>query len=128
MSATGCLSFADVCFPQPTLTTVEGAIAPADHSVWVGTGEGTPASDSYAGVGVYRSADGGASFARVGGDELSGLLIGRLVFDGTGSVYAATSNGLWKRSSSQLGGAWTEVFDPPCSASSSFGSYKFISD
>jgi len=120
--------FTPVFDSQANLSIGAIAVDPADHSVWVGTGEANTSSDSYAGVGVYRSADGGSTFTRIGGDELSGLLIGRLVFDGAGSVYAATSNGLWKRSSSQLGGAWTEVFDPPCSASSGFGSYKYISD
>ena len=104
------------------------AVNPDDHSVWVGTGEGNTSSDSYSGVGVYRSADGGASWSRVGDGELSGILIGRLAFDGIGNVYAATSQGLWKRSATEFSSSWTQAFRPPCPASSSFGNYRFISD
>ena len=46
---------------QASLSIGAVAVNPADHSVWVGTGEGNTSSDSYAGVGVYRSADGGTS-------------------------------------------------------------------
>jgi len=105
------------------------AVNPADHSVWVGTGEGNTSSDSYSGVGVYRSADGGATWGHVGGARLNGKLIGRFAFDGFGNVYAATSDGLWKRSASDVSSTeWTHAFDPSCSASTSFGNYKFISD
>lgn len=113
---------------QPNLSIGAVAVNPADHSVWVGTGEGNTSSDSYAGVGVYRSADAGTTWTRIGGGELNGILIGRFVFDGTGSVYAATSNGLWKRAASDLTSSWSKPFDPPCEASSSFSNYKFISD
>jgi photosystem II stability/assembly factor-like uncharacterized protein len=96
----------------PTLSTGSIAIDPADHSVWVGTGEANTSSDSYAGIGVLRSADGGATWTRVGGDELQNHLIGRLAFDDQGHVYAATSQGLYRRSTSDLASPWTLVLKP----------------
>ena len=113
---------------QASLSVGAVAVNAADHSVWVATGEGNTSSDSYSGIGVLRSADGGASWSIVGGTELSGLLMSRLMFDGNGNVYAATSKGLWKRSATDFSSAWIQVFNPPCSASSSFGNYKYISD
>ncbi len=96
----------------PTLSTGALAVNPADHSLWVGTGEANTSSDSYAGIGVLRSADGGATFTRVGGDELFNHLIGRLTFDGQGNVFAATSMGLYKRSATDLTSSWTRVLKP----------------
>ena len=45
-----------------------GAIAvnPADHSIWVGTGEANTNYEAYNGAGIFRSADGGASWRLVG--------------------------------------------------------------
>jgi hypothetical protein len=83
------------------------AINPKDGSVWVGTGEANTAGDNYAGVGVYRSGDGGATWQQVGGDELENNTISKLEFSPDGSVYAATNFGLWKRStSSPLATKW----------------------
>ena len=42
------------------------AIDPADHSIWVGTGEANTAFENYAGDGIYRSADGGQTWQVVG--------------------------------------------------------------
>src|SRR4029077_109520 len=78
---------------QDTVSIGAVAVNPADHSIWVGTGEANTSSDSYAGIGVLRSADGGATWQKVGGDELLNHLIERLVFDGQGNVYAATAYG-----------------------------------
>ena len=88
------------------------AVNPADHSIWVGTGEANTSSDSYAGIGVLRSDDGGATWSNVGGDELQNHLIGRLVFDGEGNVYAATAYGLYRRDASDLTSPWTLVLQP----------------
>ena len=85
---------------EPTLSIGSLAINPADHSLWVGTGEANTNADSYAGQGVFRSSNGGASFSRVGGTELSGFTSYRIVFDGQGNVYDASNNGLWRRSAS----------------------------
>jgi photosystem II stability/assembly factor-like uncharacterized protein len=80
------------------------------YTVYVGTGEANTNSDSYAGVGVIASSDGGASWHPVGGAELNGALIFRLVQDGT-RILAATSHGLYvfdTASSTQ----WTAVLQP----------------
>jgi hypothetical protein len=77
---------------QDLVTASIGAlwVDPADHSLWVGTGEANTSSDSYAGQGVWRSTDHGRTFRRVGGAELRNSL----VFTVTASekyVFAATS-------------------------------------
>ncbi len=64
------------------------------YTVYAGTGEANTSSDSYAGVGVLASTDGGASWHRVGGPELNGALIFRLAQDGS-TLFAATSHGLY---------------------------------
>jgi hypothetical protein len=88
-----------------------GALAVnTDHSLWIGTGEANTNADSYAGQGVVR--DSGGTFTTVGGSELSGATIYRLVFDGVGHVYAATNHGLWRRNASDLTSAWTLVLQP----------------
>src|SRR5207245_1808910 len=70
---------------QRESTTSIGAVAinPADHSLWVGTGEPIY-GDAWAGTGVYRSTDHGAHFTRVGGSELYAKQVHRLAFDGNG--------------------------------------------
>src|SRR5262245_55066305 len=82
-----------------------GAIAvnPADHSIWVGTGEPNTSQDSYVGNGVYRSGDNGRTWQLVG-NSLFNRLIYQITFDGAGHAYAATSYGL--------------VRTPPCTRSS----------
>jgi len=97
---------------MPTLSIGSLAINPADHSLWVGTGESNTSFDAYAGQGVYRSGDGGASFARVGGSELVGATSYRLVFDGLGKVYDATSQGLYARAAADTASPWTLALKP----------------
>ncbi len=80
----------------PTLSIGALAVDPG-HGLWVGTGEANTNSDSYAGVGVLFSSNGGANFSRVGGDELNNHTVGRLVYD-NGSILAATSRGLFRHS------------------------------
>ncbi|GAA1876225.1 WD40/YVTN/BNR-like repeat-containing protein [Lapillicoccus jejuensis] len=84
----------------------------AGHHLWVGTGEANTNSDSYLGVGVYWSADQGATFTRVGGTELQNAQVYRLRDAGDGWVYAATSNGLWRHRSDRTGGQWQSVLKP----------------
>ncbi|TMC02957.1 MAG: exo-alpha-sialidase [Chloroflexi bacterium] len=97
---------------QGSLSIGAIAINPADQSVWVGTGEDNTAFENYRGIGVLRSTDGGSTWSNVGGSELDGTTIGRLTFDGHGNVYAATSFGLWRRSTSTAAsGSWTLMFD-----------------
>src|SRR6516164_3525195 len=90
-----------------------GAIAvnPADGSVWVGTGEANTSQDSYAGNGIYRSADNGRTWHLVG-TSLPNRLVYQITFDGAGGVYAATSYGLIKRSALDLTSSWKTLLKP----------------
>jgi hypothetical protein len=76
------------------------------YTVYAGTGEANTSSDSYAGIGVLKSTDGGASWtlmptAAVNSDgsasssDLTGALNFRLLRAGS-YLYAATSHGLFR--------------------------------
>jgi hypothetical protein len=99
---------------MPTLSIGALAVNPVDGSLWVGTGEANVSQDSYAGTGVYRSANDGATWHRVGdttaGNPLSGHTVFRLAFDSAGNVYAATDNGLFRSAAGS--NQWAEVLDP----------------
>ena len=117
---------------SPTLSIGALSVDPG-HGLWVGTGEANTSSDSYAGIGVLYSADGGATFSRVGGDELNNHTVGRLVYD-NGFVLAATSRGLYRHSATTLTGAWTPVLAAGvglpsiCSQSGGIDGKAFVSD
>jgi hypothetical protein len=112
---------------SPTLSIGATAVDPS-HGLWVGTGEANTSSDSYAGIGVLFSSDGGANFTRVGGDELENALVGKIVFS-NGWAYAATSRGLFRHSTSSTSGAWSDVLNlSNCSQSGGAGNYPFVSD
>ena len=111
-STNGGTSWAALTDTASTLSIGALQVNPADHSLWVGTGEANTSSDSYAGIGVLRSADGGATFTKVGGAELNNALVTRLSFDGQGNVFLATSVGLYKRSVADLSSPWTLVLKP----------------
>jgi hypothetical protein len=71
--------------------------------LWYATGEANTSATSYTGAGVYRLRNASHAHAfspadRVGGNELESRSINQLKFDGTGTVYAATSRGLWRHS------------------------------
>src|SRR6266567_6438970 len=80
------------------------------YTVYAGTGEANTSSDSYAGIGVLASTDGGSSWHRVGGPELNGALIFRLAQDGT-TLFAATSHGLYSFNTASST-SWTAVLQP----------------
>jgi hypothetical protein len=87
-------------------------VNPADHSLWVGTGEANTSADSYTGQGVYRSADHGATFHRVGGPELLNAQVATLTSNGA-ELFAATSHGLWRHAlSGRLSDPWQQVLAP----------------
>jgi photosystem II stability/assembly factor-like uncharacterized protein len=77
------------------------------YTIYAGTGEANTSSDSYAGVGVIASTDGGDTWSRVGGPELNGALTFRLALNGS-TILAATSHGLY----SFDGTTWTAVLQP----------------
>jgi len=87
------------------------AVDPADHSIWVGTGEANTSQDSYFGNGVFRSADSGRTWQLVG-NALTNHTIYRLTFDGAGHVYAATNRGLLRRNALDLTSPWKTVLKP----------------
>ena len=69
------------------------------NTIWVGTGEANVCgSGCVAGVGIYKSTDGGATFTGpLGQAELGGKGIGEIVVDprpGSQTVYAATTSAL----------------------------------
>ncbi len=58
------------------------AVAPSnDDVVYLGSGEGALSGDSYYGDGVYRSADGGQTWAHVSGDFFQGVSSADIVVD-----------------------------------------------
>ncbi|BCJ50629.1 hypothetical protein Asp14428_21040 [Actinoplanes sp. NBRC 14428] len=71
-------------------------------TLWYATGEANTGATTYTGAGVYRLRNprsGAFTDAdRVGGDELESRGINQLKFDGHGTVYAATTRGLWRHS------------------------------
>jgi hypothetical protein len=96
---------------QGVLAVGAVAVNPADHSVWVGTGEANFNFEAYAGSGIYRSGNGGLTWQLVG-NALDNSLVSRLEFDGTGSVYASTSSGLLKHAAASSAAAWAVVLKP----------------
>jgi photosystem II stability/assembly factor-like uncharacterized protein len=99
-------------------TTAEGALAvipagdgnPSHYTVYAGTGEPTINLDSYAGVGILASTDHGVSWQRVGGDELVGAAIFKIVPDGS-LLFAATSHGLYRKAPGDA--TWQKVIGGP---------------
>jgi hypothetical protein len=81
----------------PSLSSGDLAIDPLDGDLWYATGEAAPGWHSYRGVGVFRSSDDGETWQLIGGNQLDQTMIGKLAFDGAGHVYAATSEGLFRR-------------------------------
>ena len=103
---------------MPTLSIGSLAIDPTDGSLWVGTGEANTSQDSYAGTGVYRSTDDGASYQRVGdlsdgSNPIAGRTVFQVVFAPDGTAYAATNDGLWRMAAGS--NTWTEVLAPAAS-------------
>jgi hypothetical protein len=104
---------------QPTLFTGAIAIAPSNPTViYAGTGEANNAADSFAGRGLLKSTDGGATWALTGGSVFDRLSISRIVVDpGNANIlYVATADGanaatgnrgIWK--SNDGGSSWTNT-------------------
>jgi photosystem II stability/assembly factor-like uncharacterized protein len=99
----------------PTLSVGDVALAP-DGALWLATGEANTGATSYVGSGVYRLANPTTGFFatsdRVGGTELESTFINQIKFDDVGNIYAATSRGVWKHSSTTTSGSWTRVLYP----------------
>ncbi len=100
---------------MPTLSIGALTVDPVNGSLWVGTGEANTSGDSYAGAGVFRSSNDGATWRRVGDDRsgnnpLVDRTVFRIAFDSRGDAYAATNNGLFRLGARSR--HWTEVLDP----------------
>jgi len=95
-----------------TLSTGALLVVPGGggYTLYVGTGEANTSSDSYAGIGVLKTTDGGATWSRVGGSELNGALIFRLAQNGS-TILAATSHGLYSFNTASSTN-WTAVLQP----------------
>ena len=81
-----------------TDTQSVGALAASTSNpdvVYLGTGEGNLAGDSYTGNGVYRSDDGGVSWRRVSGNAFVGVSTSQIVVDprNPNHLYVATLRG-----------------------------------
>src|SRR4051794_23584313 len=92
------------------------AVVPATtgrgYTVYAGTGEPTINLDSYAGVGVLASSDAGATWHRVGGNELEGAGIFKIVATPDAkTLFAATSKGLYRFRTGDT--AWKRVVGDP---------------
>ena len=126
-STNGGTNWTPVFDQQNDLSIGALAIDPADHSVWVGTGEPNTSQDSYTGNGVYRSADHGRTWQLVG-NSLPNYLLYHITFDGHGHVYAATSHGLVRRSSGDLVSGWKTVLKPDPNPTNSPYRTSFVTD
>lgn len=103
------------------------AINPADHSIWVGTGEANTNADSYTGDGIWRSDNFGHTWRPVG-NPLPNDLVYQVTFDGAGHVYAATNQGLLRRSAADLHSQWKTVLKPDPNPDNSPYRTSFITD
>jgi hypothetical protein len=107
-------------------TQAIGAIAIATGSpdtLYVGTGEAVTSQDAYFGLGVYRSTDGGATFAKVGGSLFDRKTVFKILAPTNGRfVFAATNQGLYR--SMDFGDTWALVLAP--GDTNMFG--NFVSD
>jgi hypothetical protein len=94
---------------------VGALLATSDGSLWLGTGEGTTASDAYVGTGVYRLTNPSTGYFtqadRVGSTELESHTVRQLRAIGS-YVYAATSRGLYRHLAGSSTGAWQLVLAP----------------
>jgi hypothetical protein len=91
-------------------------VDPSDSSgntVYAGTGEPNASGDSEAGMGIYKSTDGGDSWTLVtGSDAFQGRAISSLALDGAGNLLVGVARGV-RGVSSVSGGA---VSSPPVAA------------
>jgi photosystem II stability/assembly factor-like uncharacterized protein len=97
---------------QPSLAMGAIAIDPVNPDiVYAGTGESNFSGDSYYGIGVLRSEDGGATWMQLGGDVFinpagGGARIARILIDPNApeTIYAGSTYGLYK--SADSGQSW----------------------
>jgi Arc-like DNA binding domain len=76
------------------------------NTVWVGTGEANAAGSAAAGVGIYKSSDGGRTWTKLGAAEFGGRAVGSIAIHPTNPsiVYAASTRAV-RGISATTGGA-----------------------
>jgi Bacterial Ig-like domain (group 3) len=87
----------------------------ADGSIWVGTGEPNGSSDSEAGLGLFRSTDGGATFTKVSTNVASGDFtlnrsVGAVAIDPNNPQHILVGTAVARHGSSSVNGG---RFTPP---------------
>ncbi len=99
-------------------------------NMFFGTGEGWGNADAIRGNGIFRSTDGGTTWAQLASTNNSNFsYVTKLAIDKTGVIYATTSSGLYK--SSNNGDAWTRVLGTatsPASGNNSFQDVEIAAD
>lgn len=130
-SSNGGGAWAPLSDDQPSLAIGSIFLDPSSPgTIYVGTGEGHLSGISYAGRGLLRSADGGATWSRPAGERFSGVSIVKIAasqdgkrlylgttFDGAGEGYCSNTyfdkpdQGLF--ASGDGGVTWTSLFSGP---------------
>lgn len=77
----------------------------APNVLYFGTGEGFGNYDAVSGLGIWRSADGGANWTRL---PIAFGNVNKMVIDNAGTIYAATTSGLLR--SMDNGASWPPIF------------------
>lgn len=115
------VSLTDTWIPNQSVASI--AVDPKNHNtIYVGTGNGYASVDELIGTGLYKSEDGGGTWARIGSSTLSGTVIKVLVDPVKSSVLFASmyssnpgvAHGLYR--STDSGVTWSKVYAPTSSA------------
>lgn len=115
-------TWAPITEGQPTLATGSITLDPLNPQiVYVGTGEADRAQDSYFGIGILKSTNGGGTWTVLGASTFDRLRVGRIAVDphNTSLLCAATSVGMAR--SADAGATWTMTIlgtstNCPCTA------------
>lgn len=106
----GGTTFRSVTDNLPSLSCGAVAVDPLNPSVvYLGTGELNFSLDSWYGVGVFKSTDGGSSWTNIAGAGTVGSHISQISIDPlhTGTLYLSGSAGVFR--SANAGGTWTST-------------------
>ncbi len=105
------VSLTDTWIPNQSVASI--AVDPKNHNtIYVGTGNGFASVDEFVGTGLYKSEDGGGTWARIGSATLSGTIVKVLVDPVKSSVVFAsaytTNRGVYR--STDSGVTWARVY------------------
>jgi hypothetical protein len=94
------------------------AMSPTNSTLLLaGTGEGFDNLDARRGAGIFKTTDGGATWAQLASTNNSNFYyVNRIAFSvqNTADIYAATGTGIWQ--STDTGGTWTQILNPGTTA------------